>query len=64
MDTTDTQASEFQLSISLGGDAMRTPADIAGQLKRAARRLEEQGASAPKNLIDENGNTVGKWSIS
>ena len=49
----------FNLHIDLGASAMSTPRDIANALRRTAQRLETGVASA--NLMDMNGNTVGRW---
>lgn len=56
----------FQLEIRLGNEAMRDSADIADALERLARRLRDTtipGYSRDGVIRDENGNTVGGWSL-
>jgi hypothetical protein len=62
----------FQLTIELGNDAMRTGSDIAGALGQVATRLTHDeftgadlgpDAEASGRIRDENGNTVGTWSV-
>ena len=53
--------SKFTLSITLGNDAMRTPADIATALHRVARILETSDGETRGTIRDANGNTVGSW---
>jgi hypothetical protein len=62
---------KFQLTITLGNDAMQSPKDIANALREAAYRVTkddpfstdpiEEGESGL--IKDENGNTVGKWAV-
>lgn len=56
--------SKFTLSIDLGNQAMRTPADVARALRQAAERVEKYLGS-PVNMVikDDNGNKVGTWRI-
>lgn len=52
----------FRIEIELGNDAMRTNADIIRTLKRLAgkvRQLADGGEE--RKILDDNGNTVGKW---
>jgi hypothetical protein len=54
------------ISISMGGAAMQTPADVAELLERLALRLRGNGGEWPEDvaLRDLNGNTVGTmWSV-
>lgn len=50
---------DFRLTISMGNDAMRTPADVATALERVAARLR---AGATSGIIqDVNGAKVGDF---
>lgn len=51
----------FTLNIDLGNDGMRDGFDIADALRQVAAKLD-LGATSGK-IADNNGNTVGKWSI-
>jgi hypothetical protein len=57
---------KFTLEIELGNDAMMTGADVIKSLKNSLKDEEElpldEGTAGM--LWDENGNTVGKWSVS
>jgi hypothetical protein len=52
--------SEFTLRIDLGNDAMREPEDIADALRRVAQMIENSHG-AGGSIMDNNGNTVGKF---
>jgi hypothetical protein len=52
--------SEFTLRIDLGNDAMREPEHIANALHRVAQAIEHSHG-AEGIIIDDNGNTVGKF---
>ena len=53
---------EFTISIMMGNDAMRTPADVAKQLRHVASELED-GFEAG-TIRDDNGNNVGHFATS
>jgi len=53
---------EFTISIMMGNDAMRTPADVAKQLRHVASELED-GFEAG-TIRDDNGNNVGHFGTS
>ncbi len=51
----------FKLEVTLGNDAMRTPADIAEVLSRLSEKLKTpSGSSLDQYLFDLNGNYVGE----
>lgn len=53
-------AKKFELSISLGNDAMQYGEDIADVLHKVAYTVEQQmNESGP--IYDCNGNKVGEW---
>jgi hypothetical protein len=52
--------SEFTLRIDLGNAAMRSPEDIADALRRVAQMIENSHG-AEGSIMDNNGNTVGKF---
>jgi hypothetical protein len=54
---------EFTLSLELGNDAMRSPDDIADALRRVAQMIENS-QSGGGSIMDNNGNTVGKFETS
>lgn len=58
---------EFTLRIELGNDAMSTIANVANALMRVSRRIVMNeyslDESMTRGIIDDNGNTVGEWSI-
>jgi hypothetical protein len=61
---------KFTLEITLGNDAMQTPADVRNALRKVADRLErDQDAYSPfegedsGKIMDGNGNSVGKWEV-
>ena len=57
----------FDLSISLGADAMQTPADVAAELRRIAAKLDETHdwpRWSTGLARDVNGNTCGSWTVS
>ena len=53
---------KFKLEIKLGNDAMQTVSDIAEALKRVAVGNIHNGQNTGR-IFDDNGNTVGTWSI-
>jgi len=53
--------SKFVLEIDLGNDAMKTPADIAQALFKAAEELLAGKGSRP--IYDLNGNRVGQYQV-
>ena len=55
----------FQLSISLGNDAMLVGQDIADALRGVADRVQNLGQATHASgfVHDVNGNTVGSWSV-
>lgn len=69
-------ALKFTANIRLANDAMRTPTDLAKALEQLAAQMRQYTAGDPSwpitmtastriagNVIDENGNMVGSWSI-
>lgn len=52
---------EFTVRITLGNDAMRSPEDIARELRRVADRVE--GGADGGVVRDANGNTVGEFNL-
>jgi hypothetical protein len=57
---------QFTLTIELGNDAMSDPGDIADALETTADTLRMYGFSEGiiySTIVDENGNTVGKWEV-
>jgi hypothetical protein len=52
---------KFDLNIEMGNDAMKTPTDVGRALMDVAILLRGGRTSGP--ILDENGNTVGHWSI-
>lgn len=60
------EATQFALTLTLGNDAMRTAADVADALRRAAGWIEEYADMTPGegvSLLDQNGNRVGAWTV-
>ena len=53
---------KFKLEIRLGNDAMQTMDDIAEALERVAVGNIHNGQNTGR-IFDDNGNTVGTWSI-
>ena len=61
----------FTVEISLGGAAMETPEHIACALASIASAIELFGYTEPLTpdcavthpVMDDNGNTVGEWSL-
>lgn len=56
------------VTLELGNDAMRTGADLAGALERigaaiAATVDDTAGTIAAGTVRDDNGNTVGRWTL-
>ena len=63
---------QFTLTITLGNDAMQSGEDLAAALHSVADKLAALGADPIEDLDDydasgrvrdENGNTVGRWSL-
>lgn len=56
---------KFSLNIELGNDAMLTPSDVAGAIDRISEKLARRGDTFYYDeggvVLDDNGNTVGKW---
>lgn len=59
------EARHFTLTIELGNEAMRSPGDVAGALRRAANTLEDgfSGWHEISAIRDENGSTVGSFYV-
>jgi hypothetical protein len=55
----------FTLQIELGNDAMSTANDVANALYALAGRMagDDSSLSGAGSVRDDNGNTVGRWSI-
>ncbi len=54
----------FKLSLELDNDAMKEPSHVAAALHEVATALNDLPAdreSAKGNILDDNGNLVGKW---
>lgn len=51
----------FNLSITLGNDAMKDQRDVARTLRDVADRIELEAGDAP--IHDDNGNKCGRWSF-
>ncbi len=49
------------MEIDFGNDAMRTRSHLIRALKNAVKQIED-GLDARK-VLDQNGNSVGKWEI-
>ena len=61
-----TMPQKFILEITLGNEAMQTPADIAGALYDAADRVGEGSPNSgvrDGKIWDINGNVVGKYEV-
>ena len=61
---------KFTLKIELGNEAMETGEDVAIALRKQADYIATrysmgniQTANAWHNIMDENGNTVGHWTV-
>lgn len=54
-----TEPTRFTVRIELGNEAMRTPADVAGALRKLASKLEQSDVY-DHTIRDENGNTIGE----
>ena len=52
---------EFTLKITLGNEAMQTRADIAQALKDVIKKLNSGRDGG--YIMDENGNTVGEFTL-
>jgi hypothetical protein len=61
--------SQFNLTITLGDDAMQNPNDIAAAIVKVAEKLKvynegfEPGQIIGSTIRDENGNQCGRWEI-
>ena len=58
----------FTLTLNLGNEAMQTAEDISNALTRAAGWIEDYAArevehGGSMSLKDQNGNTVGMWTV-
>lgn len=60
----------FRLTIELGNDAMQTGGDVADALRKLADQVDTRrggqfndGFAEGGNVRDDNGNTVGSWSV-
>jgi hypothetical protein len=59
----------FNLTIRLGNDAMRTPADIARALREIAESIGDSDTPVSElgpyesTIHDANGNYVGTWEV-
>lgn len=52
----------FRIEVELGNDAMRTTRDIKHLLRDLAGKVENlANGGEERRILDENGNTVGKW---
>jgi hypothetical protein len=62
-----TTTTRFDLSITIGNDAMQTPTDVANALRRVVRRLDNMEGGGWYDttgpIRDYNGNRVGEWLI-
>lgn len=55
----------FKLEIELGNDAMHGGAGLAYALRMVADHFDRRGwKDYDGRIMDENGNTVGKWEVS
>lgn len=55
----------FTLTINLGNDVMQTADDVSNALRKVAARLRGRDWSDwAEKVQDENGNTVGEWTLS
>ena len=58
----------FTLEIELGNDAMEQYTDIAGVLRKIARKFDLESTEPITRvdggkIMDSNGNSVGQWEI-
>jgi hypothetical protein len=59
---------KFQLTITLGNDAMLNEQDLADAIRRVAQSVEQFEIVAGSTIIggttrDDNGNKVGSWVV-
>jgi hypothetical protein len=59
---------KFELTISLGNDAMNNEQDLADAIRKVANSVEQFSIEAGSTIIggttrDENGNKVGTWFV-
>ena len=72
----DNEPAGFILTIALGNEAMRSPADLAAALRALADDMDNHTAGDPLepitmgpttrivgNVSDANGNHVGSWKV-
>lgn len=52
---------EFNVTITVGGAAMASPADLADALNHIGAQVKAGEIGAP--VRDLNGNTVGRWNL-
>jgi len=54
----------FTATIALGSDAMKTPEDVAGALRKIADKLDSyDGYDMFQTILDDNLNDVGRWKL-
>lgn len=53
----------FVLRIRLGNDSMNSPSDVSKALSQTAVDVLFDWNNFGKLILDENGNSVGSWSI-
>lgn len=58
-----TDLGTFRLEITMGNDAMDSPADVAAALRVIADQLDADPWKHPRTVRDLNGNTVGAWDV-
>lgn len=59
---------KFELTISLGNDAMNNEQDLADAIRKVANSVEQFSITPGSTIIggttrDENGNKVGTWFV-
>jgi endogenous inhibitor of DNA gyrase (YacG/DUF329 family) len=57
---------KFVLEIELGNDAMQTAEDVAEAIRSKLKGIEASTFNTPEgpyNILDRNGNPVGKWEV-
>ena len=61
----DLTMAQFILKITLGNDAMQTGYDISRVLNALSKRIDSVDNIKGEygKLMDDNGNTVGSWSV-
>lgn len=53
----------FVLRITLGNDAMQDAEDVSRALKKVAVQVVCDGLERGRQILDENGSTVGSWLV-